>query len=104
MVEIQMKALTTAVLAATIFACSALGQSQTTRPVASQVIGEVIALDAQLRQISIRTDQGEAVTVAIGDSTTFRKVPAGAQNLTKAARIVLADVGAGDRIVAIGER
>lgn len=83
---------------------SASGQTPTTRPAASQVIGEVTALDAQSRQISIRTDQGEAVTVAIADGATFRKVPAGAGDLTQATRIAAAEVGVGDRIVAIGQR
>jgi hypothetical protein len=96
------RATTLAILS--VLARNTSGQSQPTKPAASQVIGEVTALDAQFRQISIRTDQGEAVTVAISDSTTFRKVPAGAQDLTKATRIAPTDVGAGDRILAIGQR
>lgn len=96
------RATTLAILS--VLAGTALGQSQTTRPAASQVIGEVTALDAQSRQISIRTDQGAQVTVAITDSTTFRKVPAGAQDLTNATRIAATEVGAGDRILVIGQR
>ena len=81
------------------------GQSQSTpTPAASQVIGEVTALDAQSRQISLKPDQGEAVTVTVSDSTSFRRVPPGAQDLTKATRIALSDLGVGDRIVAIGQR
>jgi len=82
-----------------MLAASALGQSQS-----GQVIGEVTALDAQSRQISLKTDQGEAVTVTVGESTSFRRVPPGAKDLTTATRIALSDLGVGDRIVAIGQR
>jgi hypothetical protein len=77
----------------------AVGQSQS-----GQVIGEVTALDAQSRQISLKTDQGEAVTVTVGDSTSFRRVPPGAKDLTTAMRIGLSDLGVGDRVIAIGQR
>jgi transcription antitermination factor NusG len=82
-----------------MLAGGALGQAQS-----GQVIGEVTALDPQSRQISLKTDQGEAVTVTVGDSTSFRRVPPGAKDLTTAARIAFPDLGVGDRIVAIGQR
>jgi len=68
------------------------------------VIGEVTALVAQSRQISLKTDQGELVTVTVGDSTSFRRVPPGAKDLTTATRIAFSDLGVGDRIIAIGQR
>ena len=86
-------------LATTMLAGGALGQAQS-----GQVIGEVTALDPQSRQISLKTDQGEAVTVTVGDSTSFRRVPPGAKDLTTATRIAFPDLGVGDRIVAIGQR
>ena len=85
-------------LATTMLAASALGQSQS-----GQVIGEVTALDAQSRQISLKPAQGAAVTVNVSDSTSFRRVPPGAKDLTTATRIALSDLGVGDRIVAIGQ-
>jgi hypothetical protein len=89
-----------------MLAAGVLGQSQSDRTpaAAGQVIGEVTALDAQSRQISLKTDQGEAVAVTVGDSTSFRRVPPGAQDLTKATRIAFSDLSVGDRIVAIGQR
>jgi len=42
--------------------------------------------------------------VVVADTTAFRKVPAGAQDMTKAVRIAFSDVGKGDRIVAIGQK
>jgi hypothetical protein len=96
---------TTLAILSALLAGAALGQAQSTQaPAASQVIGEVTALDAQSRQISLKPDQGEAVTVTVGDSTSFRRVPPGAQDLTKATRIALSDLGIGDRIVAIGQK
>lgn len=82
------------------------GQAQSTQApgAASQVIGEVTAMVAQLGQISIKTDKGEGVTVIVSDSTSFRKVPLGAQDLKTATRIALSDLGVGDRIIAIGRR
>jgi hypothetical protein len=88
----------------TALACGAWAQTQSTKtPAASQVIGEVTALDAQTGQISLKTDKGEAVVVTIGGSTTFRRVPPGAQDLTRATRIELSDLGVGDRVLAIGQ-
>ena len=101
-----MRTIAVVALATTMFAAGAVGQSQSTQtPAASgQVIGEVTALDPQSRQISLKTDQGEAVTVTVGDSTSFRRVPPGAKDLTAATRIAFSDLGVGDRIVAIGQR
>jgi hypothetical protein len=82
-----------------MLAGGAPGQSQS-----GQAIGEITALDAGSGRISIKTDQGEAVAVTVGDSTSFRRVPPGALDLTKATRIGLSDLGVGDRIVAIGQR
>src|ERR1019366_7896451 len=88
----------------TALACGAWAQTQSTKtPAASQVIGEVTALDAPTGQISLKTDKGEAVVVTIGGSTTFRRVPPGAQDLTRATRIELSDLGVGDRVLAIGQ-
>jgi outer membrane murein-binding lipoprotein Lpp len=103
--EISTRALAAVVLATTILTGGAAGQPQSTQtPAATQVSGEVTALDAQSRQISLKPDQGEAVTATVGDSTSFRRIPAGPQDLTKATRIAFSDLGVGDRIVAIGQK
>jgi hypothetical protein len=75
----------------------------TPSPAANQAIGEVTALNATAGQISLRTDNGESLTVVAGPNTTIRKVPAGAQSLATAVRIELAGVGVGDRISAAGQ-
>jgi hypothetical protein len=103
--EIPMSTLAAVALAATLVAGSGVGRAQSTKtPASGRVIGEVTALVAQPRQISLKTDNGEKVTVAVGDSTAFRRVPPGAQDLTKATPIVFTDLGVGDRIIAIGQQ
>jgi hypothetical protein len=93
------KATALAILSALFSGAS--GQAQST---ASQVIGEVTAVAAQSRQISLKTDKGEAVTVTVSAGAAIRRVPPGAQDLTKATSIALADLGVGDRIIAIGQK
>ena len=94
-----MRTIAVVAFAAAMLAGVAPGQSQS-----GQVIGEVTALVAQSRQVSLKTDQGELVTVTVGDSTSFRRVPPGAKDLTTATRIAFSDLGVGDRIIAIGQR
>ena len=64
------------------------------------VIGEVLSTDAAARQVKVRTDKGEEVTVSIQDQTSFLRMPPGEKDLSKAARIELKDVGVGDRVLA----
>lgn len=73
------------------------------QPASNQAIGEVSAIDAQARQVSLKSDKGETITVAVSDAAAVRKVPPGAQDLTKAARISFSEIAQGDRIAAIGQ-
>ena len=94
-----------AMVLSTTMLAGVLGQAQPTpAPASIQVVGEVTAMVAQSGRISIRTDKGEGVTITVSDSTSFRRIPPGAQDLTKATRIALSDLGVGDRILAIGRR
>lgn len=68
-----------------------------------RVLGDVVALDALTRRVSLKSDKGEAVTVVLTEQTALRKVPPGASDLTKAVMITFSDVGVGDRVLAIGQ-
>ena len=68
-----------------------------------RIIGEVVALDTAIQNITLKTDKGEAVTVVLTGRATLRKVPPGAPDLAKAAAIAFADLGIGDRILSIGQ-
>jgi hypothetical protein len=92
------------VSAAAILLAFAVPARAQTPAAASQVLGEVTAIDAQSRQISLKPDKGEPITITVGDATLFRRVPPGALDMTKAVRIAFTDLGAGDRIVAIGQK
>jgi len=62
---------------------------------AGRIMGEVVALDAATQNISLKTDNGEAVTVVLTGRATLRKVPPGAPDLAKAAAIAFADLSIG---------
>jgi len=95
---------TLALAAAVLVAGSAAAFGQTADPgvTANGVIGEVVAVDANARQVFVKTDAGSVVTVAVADSTLFKKLPPGETTLTKAADMTFADLSAGDRVFARG--
>jgi len=64
------------------------------------MIGEVVAINGQSNQITLKTEKNEPVSFSIGERTPLRRVPAGAKDLTSAVRIALSDIAVGDRIVA----
>jgi preprotein translocase subunit YajC len=65
-----------------------------------RAIGEVAAIDA--RQITLKTDQGETLTVLLAPETACLRVPPGEKDLKKAARIAASEIAAGDRVLARG--
>lgn len=65
-------------------------------------IGEVKTIDAAAKQITIKTDAGSTVSVALSDRTTYKRLAPGETTLTNATDITFADVGEGDRIMARG--
>lgn len=86
-------------LARILVATLALGvQAQTNR-----TIGEVQSVDAAGKRIELRADSGSNVTVTLDEKTLFLRVPPGERDLTKAAKITLGDISAGDRVLARGQ-
>jgi hypothetical protein len=69
---------------------------------AGRVIGEVTAVDAAGGQLTLKTDAGAPVTVQLTDSTLYLRVPPGEKDLKKAAKVTLADIAVGDRVLARG--
>jgi hypothetical protein len=67
------------------------------------VIGEVKSIDTNAKQIIVKTDAGSQVTVVLTDKTSYLRVAPGETSLKNAARITLADVGEGDRVLARGK-
>ena len=63
-------------------------------------IGEVLSIDAAARQVKVKTDKGEEVTISLQEQTSYLRMPPGEKVLTKATRIELKDIGVGDRVLA----
>lgn len=66
------------------------------------VIGEVVAVDTNSKQVFVKTDMGSVVTVSVADSTLIRRNPPGETKLDKAVPMTLAELVAGDRVFARG--
>jgi len=69
---------------------------------ATGAIGEVKAIDAASKQMTVKTDAGSLVTVSLSDKTVYMRLAPGEQKLTNAEKIALTDVGEGDRVWARG--
>lgn len=96
------------VAAVLVYGGTARGQSpQTpagaTRPASDRVLGEVTAIDAAGKKISVKTETGQAVTVGVEDKTLYRRIPPGETNVEKAVVIGFADIAVGDRVLARGK-
>ena len=70
---------------------------------ATKVIGEVTSIDAAARQMSIKTDAGSLVSVVLNDATNYLGLAPGEKTLAKATKITFADIGQGDRVLAMGK-
>jgi hypothetical protein len=68
-----------------------------------RMIGEVLAIDHPLGQLSLKTDTGETVIVKVSPQTSYLRVSPGEKTLEKAARISLQVIGIGDRVFANGQ-
>lgn len=66
------------------------------------VLGEITELASTENRLTLRTDAGNTVVVALTATTAFKRVPPGEKTLTNAAPIAIADLGVGDRVIARG--
>ena len=64
----------------------------------TRVLGEVTAIDPSGKQMTVKTDAGSMVTVALDEKTEYLRVPPGETSLDKAVKIAFADVSAGDKV------
>jgi hypothetical protein len=69
---------------------------------ANGVIGEVTAIDAGARHLTVKTDAGASVTVTLNEKTAYLRLAPGEKTLTNAVKIQLTDVAVGDRVWARG--
>lgn len=97
-----------AVLAAALLALAPLPSAfARTAPAVFQagnnVLGDVVAVDASSKQIFVKTDSGAVVIVSVSDTTKIVKNPPGETKLDKAVPYTLAQIAAGDRVLALGK-
>jgi len=69
----------------------------------NNVLGDVVAVDASAKQIFVKTDLGAVVIVSLSDATRVLKNPPGETKTDKAVPYTLADIVAGDRVLALGK-
>lgn len=79
-----------------------LSQSTTENPeiVPSRLIGEVTSTDVERGRVTVKTDKGEMVNVGIDGSTRCMRVPPGEKSLANAVSTTIAEINAGDRVLA----
>lgn len=77
--------------------------SGTARPSTERVVGEVTAVDAANKSLTLKNAEGKSFSVRTDERTVYRRVPAGETTLEKAVAITLADIGVGDRVIARGK-
>src|SRR5688572_27455402 len=80
------------------------GQTPATNPgtTLDRVLGEVTEINSSTRQMTLSTAAGQKVPIKIDEKAIFRRVPPGEKSLDKAVEIQLADISAGDRVLARG--
>ena len=81
---------------------SSFAQTADANITAKYAIGEVKAIDAAAKQLTIKTDAGSTVVVSFGEKTTYKKLAPGETSLTNATDVTLADLAVGDRVMARG--
>src|ERR1051325_4268241 len=69
----------------------------------SRVIGELAAIDAAGKKITIKADKGGEVTAVLTDKTVYKRIAPGETDASKATTIGLGDLSVGDRVRARGK-
>lgn len=71
-------------------------------PAAQSVVGEITAVRADERSLTVRTDAGGAIVIEIGEKTVLLRSRPGATSLADATPLAFADLVPGDRVLASG--
>jgi len=84
---------------------SALGQTPEPAPSSTgatqtRVVGNVTAVNKTEPEVTIKSDNGESITIVLSPSSSLLRLPAGETSAQKAIKIALADIAVGDRLFA----
>lgn len=77
-------------------------QTAQTQPARQRLIGEVTAVDASAKSLTVRADTGETVNVSADEKTVVKRLPPGETSLDQIPAGTFADVHVGDRVLAAG--
>jgi hypothetical protein len=97
-----MRKLLTLLTLALALSAAALAQTNDPGITANGVIGEVVAVDQNAKQLFVKTDAGSVVIVAVADGSRIMRNPPGETRVDKATPLTLAEMSAGDRVFARG--
>ncbi|MCU1235507.1 MAG: hypothetical protein JWP63_3474 [Candidatus Solibacter sp.] len=90
-------------IAAILVLGAAISASAQTPPTnRSQLSGTVTSVNADAKQLAIKSDKGEDVAVTTTDRTLILRIPPGETDPKKGTKIALSTLAAGDRAVVIG--
>jgi hypothetical protein len=64
--------------------------------------GELTSISATDQKMTLKTDNGDDVLVVLSAATVYKRLPAGETSPTKAVPTTFAEIGVGDRVVAVG--
>jgi hypothetical protein len=64
----------------------------------------VTSIDASAKSLGIQSDSGEALTVQVNERTVILRIPPGETDPKKGTPVGLADLSAGDRVVAVSKQ
>src|SRR5262249_2608144 len=68
-------------------------------PKPEYVLGEVTAVDAAARQLSLKTDAGAELQLQVPEEARVLRAKPGAKDLAEARPLTLAEIAVGDRIL-----
>jgi hypothetical protein len=91
-------------LAAILAVAAATSAAAQTPPAGNraQLSGTVTAVNSDAKQLSLKADKGDEVTVSTSDRTLILRIPPGETDPKKGSKIALAALNPGDRAVIIG--
>ena len=67
-----------------------------------RLVGEITAVDAAAKTVTVRSDAGETVTLSTTEQTTYTRMPPGVTDLKQGEKVAFDAVRVGDRLLAPG--
>src|SRR5580698_5532894 len=92
--SISMKLVLSVFTSIVLLVCGAA--AQTPAPARVTVGGTIVAVNASANQVSLKSDKGETIALAITPRSNILRLPAGETETKNAVKIAIGDLAAGD--------